>query len=165
MTHTKPAHQINYSSFLRFHPSANGTDGRPVYIDPALLTRFVELIDPSSHIGKQVIQGLIGLKNSAAGISSDSNQSNALQHRSTFQNIVATYTVLQHGGGEGRESTLQIWRMDIGKIKIRLASIKFCQVLTEIVNGLLNSTKAPQCRLLLAYLAQQPHQNLAFQAL
>ena len=98
MTSTIPAHQINYSTFILFHPSTNGTSGRKVYIDPALIPRFIELIDPNGHIGLQVIQGLIGLKNSAAGINSDSNQSNALQHRSTFQNIVVTYTILQQGG-------------------------------------------------------------------
>ena len=98
MTSTIPAHQINYSTFILFHPSTNGTSGRKVYIDPALIPRFIELIDPNGNIGLQVIQGLIGLKNSAAGINSDSNQSNALQHRSTFQNIVVTYTILQQGG-------------------------------------------------------------------
>lgn len=98
MTNTIPAHQINYSTFILFHSSTNGTNGRKVFIDPALIPRFIELIDPESHVGLQVIQGLIGLKNSAAGIGSDSNQSNAMQHRSTFQNVVATYTVLQQGG-------------------------------------------------------------------
>lgn len=98
MTNTIPPHQINYSTFILFHPSTNGTSGRKVYIDPALIPRFIELIDPNDHIGLQVIQGLIGLKNSAAGINSDSNQSNALQHRSTFQNVVVTYTILQQGG-------------------------------------------------------------------
>lgn len=98
MTNTIPAHQINYSTFILFHSSTNGTNGRKVFIDPALIPRFIELIDPESHVGLQVIQGLIGLKNSAAGIGSDSNQSNAIQHRSTFQNVVATYTVLQQGG-------------------------------------------------------------------
>lgn len=98
MTHPIPAHQINYSKFILLHTSTNGTNGRKVYIDPGLIPRFIELIDPNSHAGLQVIQGLIGLKNSAAGISSDSNQTNALQHRSTFQNVVATYTILQQGG-------------------------------------------------------------------
>lgn len=98
MTQVKPAHQINYASFILFHSSTNGTSGRKVYIDPGLIPRFIELIDPNGHVGLQVVQGLIGLKNSAAGISSDSNQSNAMQHRSTFQNVVVTYTVLQQGG-------------------------------------------------------------------
>jgi hypothetical protein len=78
MTHTIPAHHINYSTFILFHPSTNGTSGRKVYIDPTLIPRFIELIDPNGHVGLQVIQGLIGLKNSAAGISSDSNQSKAM---------------------------------------------------------------------------------------
>ena len=98
MTPFKPAHQIDYTKFLKFHPDANGASGRTVYIDPALIPRFLELIDLSSDAGVQVARGLVGLKNAAAGINSDTNNSNAFQHRTTVQNVVATYTVLQNGG-------------------------------------------------------------------
>ena len=98
----KPAtssHQIDYKAFIKFHPACNGqNDGRTVYIDPDLLVRFAELIDPASHTGLQAVQGIIGLKNSAASITSDSNQSCAMQHRATLGNILVTYCVLQNGG-------------------------------------------------------------------
>lgn len=92
------AHQTAYSTFLRFHPDANGTVGRPVYIDPKLLTRFVELVDTQNHTGMQIARGMIELRNSAAGITSDTNCNNAFQHRTPVANVMVTYSVLQQGG-------------------------------------------------------------------
>jgi hypothetical protein len=93
-----PAHQIDYKKFIKFHPACSGSEGRTVYIDPNLLVRFAELIDPATHAGLHAVQGLIGLKNSAAGVTCDTNQNSAMQHRATLGNIVATYSVLQNGG-------------------------------------------------------------------
>ncbi|MET0356825.1 MAG: hypothetical protein ABW044_08585 [Cellvibrio sp.] len=91
-------HQINYNKFIYFHPTTKGNPGRAVYIDPQLLTRFMELIDASTAIGQEVARGIIGLQSNAGGVTSDSNLSCAFQHRNTFKNVVVTYTVLQSGG-------------------------------------------------------------------
>lgn len=98
MIPTKSAHQINYSKFMYFHTSTKGNPGRAVYIDPQLLVRFMELIDTNVAKGQEVARGIIGLQSNAATAASDSNLSNAFQHRYTVQNVVVTYTVLQNGG-------------------------------------------------------------------
>ena len=98
MTPPPSAHRIDYTQFARFHPDANGSTGRAVFIDPKLIVRFMELIDLQKPLGRQVAAGLINLKSTAAGSTSDSNCSNAFQHRITLHNVVATYTILQTGG-------------------------------------------------------------------
>ena len=95
---SKSVHQIDYAKFIYLHPTTKASSGRAVYIDPSLLSRFIELVDISSSSGLEIARGLTALKNTAAGTAtSDSNQSNAFQHRSTIGNVVAYYTILQSG--------------------------------------------------------------------
>ncbi|MES2673750.1 MAG: hypothetical protein V4660_05890 [Pseudomonadota bacterium] len=91
-------HQADYSIFIYYHPSTKGSAGRAVFIDPQLLVRFMELVDSLGAKGLEVARKIIELQSTAAGITADSNKSNAGQHRQTIQNIVVTYTVLQSGG-------------------------------------------------------------------
>ncbi|KEQ11790.1 hypothetical protein [Endozoicomonas numazuensis] len=94
-----------FSSYIFFDRQTRGEDGRKVYIDPGLATRFVELINPTTLPGKQSLQKMIDLKNSAAGITSQSNQGKSTQHRVDCGSVIVTYSVLQSGSpdshGEG----------------------------------------------------------------
>ena len=95
---TLKAHQVDYSRFILFHPNANGDNGRPVFIDPELIVRFMELVDISDALGRDLAGEIITkLKAVAGGSTSDSNLSNASQHRDYFvsQNVYVTYTILQ----------------------------------------------------------------------
>lgn len=93
------AHQIDYSRFIPFHP--NTKSGRPVFIDPKLMIRFIELIDITDPDGEALANAIVGkLKALAGSATSDSNLNNAAQHRHYFlqQNVIVTYTILQAGG-------------------------------------------------------------------
>lgn len=98
MIPAKTAHQYDYSKFIYYHPDTKGVSGRAVYIDPQLIVRFMEVIESQGAKGVEVARGIINLKSTAAGITSDSNKNNAAQHRQHVQNVVVTYTVLQNGG-------------------------------------------------------------------
>lgn len=98
MIPVKSALHANYSKFIYFHPSTKGTAGRAVFINPGLLVRFMELVDTRDPKGELIARGIIALQSTAAGTTSDSNQSCAFQHRQTVQNLVVTYTILQTGG-------------------------------------------------------------------
>lgn len=98
MIPTKTANQFDYTKFIYYHPSTKGGDGRAVYIDPQLIVRFMEIIDSLGAKGVEVARGIINLKSTAAGLTSDSNKTNVGQHRHNIQNVAVTYTVLQNGG-------------------------------------------------------------------
>ncbi|WP_062260503.1 hypothetical protein [Endozoicomonas arenosclerae] len=87
----------SFNSYIFFDRDTRGENGRKVYIDPGLVTRFVELVNPTTPSGKQSLEKMIGLKNSAAGVSSQSNQSNSSQHRLDCGPVIVTYSVLQSG--------------------------------------------------------------------
>lgn len=95
---TLKAHQIDYSRFILFHPNANGDNGRPVFIDPELIVRFMELIDISDKLERDLAGKIVGkLKAVAGGPTSGSNLSDAKQHRDYFvsENVYVTYSILQ----------------------------------------------------------------------
>ncbi|HEY7772083.1 MAG TPA: hypothetical protein VIC26_02800 [Marinagarivorans sp.] len=94
----KKAHQLNYNRFLKFHPNANGDNGRPVFIDPELIIRFMELINVDDEQDRNLAREITEkLKAIAGGATSDSNLNNASQHRDYFvrQNVYVTYSILQ----------------------------------------------------------------------
>lgn len=86
------------NQFIFFDSDTLGEDGRKVYIDPGLVTRYFELVDPSSHDGQQIEKNIKSLRSQAGGITSQSNQNNATEHRKDCGCVMVTYKVLQQGG-------------------------------------------------------------------
>ncbi|WP_160152228.1 hypothetical protein [Microbulbifer sp. ALW1] len=86
-----------FDQYLFFSDQTVGKDGRRVFINPDLLAPFLEFVREDAFRGKQSLANMIGLKNSAAGLSSQSNQSNASQHRLDCGGVIVTYSVLQAG--------------------------------------------------------------------
>ena len=94
-----------FSEYIFLSKKTIGKDGRRVFIDPNLLAPYLEFVEEDTLNGQQTLLRMIGLKNSAAGITSQSNQSNAHQHRLDCGAVMITYSVLQGGSpnshGEG----------------------------------------------------------------
>lgn len=88
---------IDYSKFIYFHPSTKGDAGRKVFIDKQLITRFIEVAGSQSNC-LLLLEAMVKLKSSAAGIGSNSNQACASQHSEIIKNLYVTYSVLQQGG-------------------------------------------------------------------
>ncbi|WP_231759286.1 hypothetical protein [Microbulbifer elongatus] len=86
-----------FSEYVFLSKETIGKDGRRVFIDPNLLAPYLEFVQEDDLHGQQTLRKMIGLKNSAAGITSQSNQSNAHQHRLDCGSVMVTYSVLQSG--------------------------------------------------------------------
>lgn len=85
--------------YIFFDSDTLGKSGRKVYIDPGLITRYFELVDRNSHDGKQVEEKIKSLRSLAGGLTAQSNQNNATEHRQDCGNVMVTYKILQHGDG------------------------------------------------------------------
>ncbi|QFT55228.1 hypothetical protein [Microbulbifer sp. THAF38] len=95
-------HNTDYTSFIFFHEKTKGQNGKPVFIDPKLLPRFIDLIDLNSEAGIKTANQMNLLKGPAAGITSDSNQSNGFEHREYIGGVQVTYIVYQEGNSHNR---------------------------------------------------------------
>jgi hypothetical protein len=87
------------NQYIFFDSDTLGNSGRKVYIDPGLITRYFELVDRNSHDGKQVEEKIKSLRSLAGGLTAQSNQNNATEHRQDCGNVMVTYKILQHGDG------------------------------------------------------------------
>ncbi|WP_226665131.1 hypothetical protein [Microbulbifer aggregans] len=94
-----------FDEYLFLSDKTVGNDGRRVFINPDLLAPFLEFVREDSLRGQKSLSNMIGLKNSAAGLTSQSNQNSASQHRLDCGGVIVTYSVLQAGSpnsyGEG----------------------------------------------------------------
>ncbi|CAM3826521.1 hypothetical protein [Parendozoicomonas haliclonae] len=95
----------DFGTYIFFSPHTKGESGRRVFIDPGLLSRFVDVVDPRTLEGKQTCKSISELRNSAAGITSDSNVNHPALHQQVCGGLMVTYSLLQdghdksHGGG------------------------------------------------------------------
>ncbi|WP_226647770.1 hypothetical protein [Microbulbifer variabilis] len=95
-------HNTDYTHFIFFHEKTKGQNGKPVFIDPKLLPRFIDLIDLNSEAGIKTANQMNLLKGPTAGITSDSNQSNGFEHREYIGTVQVTYIVYQESNSHNR---------------------------------------------------------------
>ncbi|USD23230.1 hypothetical protein MJO52_08855 [Microbulbifer variabilis] len=101
-------HNIDYTGFIFFHETTKGQNGKPVFIDPKLLPRFIDLIDINSEAGRKTANQMNQLSSTAAGITSESNQTNGFQHRENIGAVQVSYTVYQEGNSHNRGAGVYI---------------------------------------------------------
>lgn len=105
MSHQSAA---NFSQFIYFSNKTMGNNGRAVYIDPALLPRFLTFFNLSKGLDRppetvsNFHNNLISLSSSAGNINSHSNSHNASEHRNIFLPFQVTYSVVQNRSSSNR---------------------------------------------------------------
>ena len=70
--------------FVFFSSMTKGATGRPIKINASLLPHFISLVDPKTHDGQAVIQGL---RATAGQASSMQNINNAFEHMDRVKNV------------------------------------------------------------------------------
>lgn len=101
----KNVHNEDYASFVYFHESTKGESGRAVYINPELLSRFLDLIDTRQSSGQntaRLINAIKDIKVDANGLSTNSNLSNGFEARKDCGPVEVTYTVYQDNASSHR---------------------------------------------------------------
>lgn len=97
-----------FSNNKHFMPFDRGnTNGRKVFIDSALIPRYIELIESKAvAIPMRLGQAIKSLRAVAGSCGSDSNINNAFSHRTRIDGVEIAYTVLQ--GGSTREGGVYV---------------------------------------------------------
>lgn len=85
-------------AYIPFNRNTRGTSGRAVYINPALLPRYIELINSKATNQMRLDAAIQGLRALAGGFTSDSNNNNAFCHRTQVDGVEIFYSILQDLG-------------------------------------------------------------------
>lgn len=85
-------------TYIPFNRNTRGTSGRAVYINPALLPRYIELINSKATNQMRLDAAIQGLRALAGGFTSDSNNNNAFCHRTQVDGVEISYSILQDLG-------------------------------------------------------------------
>ena len=81
-------------------------NGRKVFIDTALIPRYIELTHSKAVTPMRLSHAIKALRALAGGFNSSSNQQSAFAHRTSVDGVEVAYTVLQ--GGQGREGGVYV---------------------------------------------------------
>lgn len=92
--------------FVPFNKHSNKGCGRNVYIDAALIPRYIELTTSKAVTPMRLSHAIQALRALAGGFSSASNLHNAFSHRSAVDGVEIAYTLLQ--GGKDREGGVYV---------------------------------------------------------
>ena len=118
-------------------------NGRKVFIDTALIPRYIELTHSKAVTPMRLSHAIKALRALAGGFSSSSNQQSAFAHRTSVDGVEVAYTVLQ--GGQGREGGVYVTDLRLKARHVNADAAGLYNVVPQ--RNIWNAVKAPGFKL------------------